>query len=210
MSARVVPSGRGTAPARVDGRTARAERTRRAMVDALLSLIGEGDLKASPERIVERAGVSIRTLWTTFKDLEGLYAAASVRLTELQREQYQPVPLNAPLAQRVRMFCEQRAKMLEIAAPAARATQIRLPFSAQLRRNVATARALTRDEIERVFAAELAAAGAQREALMLALLMNTSWPSWSMLRDEFGLELSEATAVMIRAVGSLVGSQPQV
>ena len=72
-----VPPGR-TPRSRVDGRSARAERTRRAMVDALLGLIAEGDLKASPERIVERAGVSLRTLWTNFKDLEGLYAAGEV------------------------------------------------------------------------------------------------------------------------------------
>ena len=71
------PASRAT-PARAtsrrpDGRTARGERTRKAIVEALLALLAEGDQRAAPERIVERAGVSLRTLWTNFKDLEHAY-----------------------------------------------------------------------------------------------------------------------------------------
>ena len=41
-----------------DGRTVRAERTRQALVDALLSLLDEGQLQPTAERIAVRAGVS--------------------------------------------------------------------------------------------------------------------------------------------------------
>ena len=51
-------------------------RTRTAIIEALLAFNEEGELQASAERIVERAGVSLRTLWTNFKDLDGLYASA--------------------------------------------------------------------------------------------------------------------------------------
>lgn len=201
------PSDAGPALAqrRVDGRTARGERTRRAIVDALLELIAEGDLRASPERIVERAGVSLRTLWTNFKDLEGLYGAANARLIELMDERFRPVPPELPLAERVRRFCEQRGRMLEIVAPAARAAALRLPYSAQLQRNRATHNARVRREVEEVFAAELDAAGREREELLRALLVNTTWPAWSMLRDDLGLGVDEATAVMTRTVLALVG-----
>jgi TetR/AcrR family transcriptional regulator of autoinduction and epiphytic fitness len=192
------------APVRVDGRTARAERTRRAIVDALLSLIADGDLRASPEHIVERAGVSLRTLWTNFKDLEGLYAATSNRLIELQDEHHRPVTLDASLDDRVREFSEQRARMLEIIAPAARAAQLRLPYSAQLRRNQSIHHARTREEVETVFAAELDAVGAEREELLRALLLNTTWPAWSMLRDDLLLDLPTSTGVMTRTVSALL------
>lgn len=191
--------------ARVDGRTARAARTRRAMVDALLELIAEGDLKASPERIVERAGVSLRTLWTNFKDLEGLYAASNSRLIELQQDHYQPIDVTAALGPRVHAFCEQRARMLEILAPAARAAALRLPFSAQLRRNRTVHHIRMRDELEVVFAAELDAAGPGREQLLRALLLNTTWPAWSMLRDDLLLDVPTSTGVMTRTVSALVG-----
>ena len=55
---------RADVPKRVDGRTARAERTREAIVTAHLELVGEGDLRPTGERIAELAGVSLRALWT--------------------------------------------------------------------------------------------------------------------------------------------------
>ena len=193
-----------TTPAgRVDGRTARAARTRLAIVDALLDLVAEGDLRASPERVVARAGVSLRTLWTHFKDLEALHSAANQRLVDRQDAQYVPIPTGAALAERVAAFCEQRGRMLEIVAPAARAAQVRLPV-AQLRSNraVHTARAL--EEIRVVFASELGGPGSGRSELERALLVITAWPVWSMLRDDLGLDVPAATAVMTRAVSALL------
>ena len=64
-----------TSPQRVDGRTARSERTRNAIVDAHLRLIHEGDLRPTAERIAKQAGVSLRALWSHFSDLEALFAA---------------------------------------------------------------------------------------------------------------------------------------
>src|SRR6478672_1536121 len=89
---------------RPDGRTARGERTRRKIVDALLELLAEGDTRAAPERIVARAGVSLRTLWTNFKDLEHLYAEANARLMRRQDEAHQPIPPEATLAERVSAY----------------------------------------------------------------------------------------------------------
>ena len=76
---------------RVDGRTARAQRTRAAIVDAHLALLAAGDLKPTGERIAEAAGVSLRTLWTSFKDMETLFGAVGHRLTEMQRAEFRPV-----------------------------------------------------------------------------------------------------------------------
>ena len=174
---------------RVDGRTARAERTRRAVVDALLELTSEGVYKPTAERIVERAGVSLRALWTHFKDMETLYAAAGDRLLELQRGIYQPVPAALPLPQRIERFCRQRARLLEIVAPAARASALRLPFSAHLQEYRAEQNARARDEVVELFGAELAAAGAGSEQLLHAMVLASTSPAWWVLRDDFGLDV---------------------
>ena len=55
-----------------DGRTVRAERTRQALVDALLSLLDEGQLQPTAERIAVRAGVSERSVFQHFPDREAL------------------------------------------------------------------------------------------------------------------------------------------
>src|SRR5215813_13654931 len=105
------------AQGRVDGRTARAERTRNAIVEAHLELIGEGDLKPTGERIAERAGVSLRALWANFKDMEALFAASGERVFSRQATEHRTISPDLPLARRVEEFCKQRVGMLEVIAP---------------------------------------------------------------------------------------------
>jgi TetR/AcrR family transcriptional regulator of autoinduction and epiphytic fitness len=192
------------ATTRIDGRTARAERTRAAIVEAHLALIGEGDLRPTGERIAERAGISLRALWTNFKDMEALFAASGQRLAERQSVEFRPVSPSLPLPQRVEEFCIQRAKMLEILAPSAKAARLREPFSAQLRQNKVKAIALVRDEIETLFAAELALAGDDREQLLQSLTVASTYASWAMMRDDLGLEVAEARGAMTRTVTALL------
>jgi TetR/AcrR family transcriptional regulator, regulator of autoinduction and epiphytic fitness len=190
-------------PARVDGRSARAARTRRAIVDAHLTLLSEGELRTSPDRIAERAGVSVRTLWTNFKDLQSLHAAVNDRLLERLDAEYQPIATAKPLAERVSDFSEQRGRLLEILAPAVRAVAIRLPSEA-LKQARLVHHGRSRMEIEYVFATELSAAGPEREELARALVAHTSSAAWAILRDELQLDLEAATAVIARTVSALL------
>jgi TetR/AcrR family transcriptional regulator, regulator of autoinduction and epiphytic fitness len=189
---------------RVDGRTARAVRTRSAIVDAHLDLLRDGDLRPTGERIAERAGVSLRTLWTNFKDMETLFAAAGRRLIELQMEAYRPISVTLPLRERVDAFCEQRARMLEILGPAARAAATREPFSAQLRRNRSIEIARVADEISILFAVELAGGGPEQAELQDALVVNSTYRSWSVLREHMALSPEASCAVMRRTFVALL------
>ncbi|MEH0934530.1 TetR/AcrR family transcriptional regulator [Micromonospora psammae] len=191
-------------PTRMDGRTARAARTRSAIVEAHLALIDEGDLRPTGERIAERAGVSLRTLWTNFKDMEGLFAATGQRVDERQATLYRPIPPELPLARRIAEFCAQRVRLLEVLAPSARASALREPFSPQLRRNREAAIARVRDEIEQVFAPELAYAGPGRGQLLDALTVASTWSTWSMMRDAMGLDVDTARDTLARTVGALL------
>jgi TetR/AcrR family transcriptional regulator, regulator of autoinduction and epiphytic fitness len=202
-----VRRGRGTRlDGRIDGRTARAQRTRAAIVDAHLGLLGAGDLKPTGERIAEAASVSLRTLWTTFKDMETLFAAAGERLTEMQLAVYAPVEAALPLPERVDAFCRQRATMLEILAPAARAAALREPFSAALRRNRAIELGRVRTEISTLFAKELASAGDARDELFNALTVASTFSAWALLRDQLGLDVAAALRAMTRTVRALLGA----
>jgi TetR/AcrR family transcriptional regulator, regulator of autoinduction and epiphytic fitness len=191
---------------RIDGRTARAERTRSAIVEAHLALIGEGDLKPTGERIAERAGVSLRALWANFKDMEALFQASGARLSERQDAEFRPVNPELPLARRIEEFCRQRARILELIAPSARAAQLLEPFSAQLRSNRAQNIARVQREINELFGPELEAAGPAREQLYHSLTVASTWAAWSMMRDELHLGIDEATGVMIRTVTALLAT----
>lgn len=196
--------GTAEAPGRVDGRTARAERTRAAIVEAHLALIAEGDLRPTGERIAERAGISLRTLWTNFRDMETLFEASGAELLRQQDVAYRPISPALPLARRVDAYCRQRAKLLQLIAPSARAAQMREPVSEQLHRNRLKHTARVRAEVEQLFAAELDRAGRGREELAHALIAASMWPAWSMLRDGLGLGVDQARAVMTRTVAALL------
>ncbi|GIF72492.1 TetR/AcrR family transcriptional regulator [Asanoa siamensis] len=191
---------------RVDGRTARAERTRAAIVDAHLALIGEGDLKPTGERIAERAGVSLRALWTNFKDMETLFEASGARVLATYDAAFSPVPAGLPRAERIALYCRQRARLLQLIAAPARAAAMREPFSPQLRRNRQKHVERLRDEVDVLFAEEFALAGASAPVLRDAVMAASMWPAWSMLRDGLALSAAEAEKVMTRTVTALLSS----
>lgn len=184
----------------VDGRTLRAERTREAIIDAHMALILDGDLQPTARRVAERAGVSLRTLWGHFTDIEALFAAAGHKSLEIQYADFRPVPADQPLADRIDQFCRQRAHMLEVIACASRAAQIRLPYSRQLRVNRTQHNDRLRGEVAELFAGEL---GGDQD-LLTALVVATTWPAWMCCRDDLGLSVEQATAVMHRTVTALL------
>jgi TetR/AcrR family transcriptional regulator, regulator of autoinduction and epiphytic fitness len=190
---------------RVDGRSARSERTRRAIVAAHLALIDEGDLKPTGERIADRAGVSLRTLWTNFKDMETLFAATGELVKERQDTMYRRIELDLPLAERVERFCAQRVEVLEMLAPTARASALREPFSAQLRFNRVGNIARARRQVEEVFEEELASVR-HREQLVTALTVASTWSAWSMMRDTLGMPIDDARDVMCHTVTALLNT----
>ena len=94
--------------------------------------------------------------------------------------------------------------MLEIVAPAARASVVRLPYSAQLRRNFGNRYATVREEIEVVFRTELDQAGPDRDDLARAVLVSSTWPAWAIMRDDLKLDVPAAVAVMTRTLTALL------
>jgi TetR/AcrR family transcriptional regulator of autoinduction and epiphytic fitness len=68
----VAPGSEAPAPATTDGRVLRGERNREAIVEALLELYQEGDPQPPARAIAERAGVSLRTVFQHFNDMDTL------------------------------------------------------------------------------------------------------------------------------------------
>ena len=92
-----------------DGRVARGERTRRALAEAMIVLIEEGDPLPTARRVAESAGVSLRLVFHHFDDLESILRAA----VEIQEERHwrpiRPVAPTLPVHERVARVVRQRA-----------------------------------------------------------------------------------------------------
>ena len=187
-------------PQRVDGRTARSERTRNAIVDAHVQLILDGDLRPTAERIAKLAGVSLRALWSHFADMESLLAASGQRILERRDAAYQPVSADLPLDRRIEAYCHQRARLLEQIAPAAKAAALKEPFSPALQHYRRSHVDRVRDEIKTLFGSEL-----NGDAVLLDALIATSmWPTWGTWRDAMDLDVDAARAALNRTITALL------
>jgi AcrR family transcriptional regulator len=190
---------------RVDGRSARGERTRAAVATALLSLLQEGNLRPTAAEIAERAGVSLRSVFQHFEDLDTLLAAVAdiqfQRLSGLVSDEDGHGPLEA----RIREFMDRRSTLFERITPVRRAALLQEPFSKELARRLRWAHDLAREEIERTFAPELAQLRPARRAdLIFALDAATNWSAWDTLRRMNGLPVDATRRVMTVAVRALL------
>jgi AcrR family transcriptional regulator len=202
MSARTTIA---TVAAPADRRLARSAATRTAVVDALLRLLEEGDLRPTAPRIAARAGVSLRSVFQHFADIEALFAAAADRQTERLRRLGRRLDGDGPFESRLNAFVAQRQRLLETLAPVRRAALLMEPFSAAIRTRLARARALGRAELRRVFAPELAALSAgERAAAVEAMAALSSFSGWEALRVHQGLSVSRAARVLARALHALL------
>ena len=85
----------------VDGRRARRHRSRDLAVDALLDLLGEGVLRPTAQQVAERSGVSLRSIFRIFDDVETLNAAAAARQLSRVRHLFVDVMPTGTLPERV-------------------------------------------------------------------------------------------------------------
>lgn len=188
-----------------DGRNRRAERTREAIADAMLSLIDEGKLRPSAPDIAERAGVALRTVFQHFSDMEALQATAVSRQTERVRVTITPIDASLPLAARISEFVRERMRIYEAISPVRRAALLSEPFSDVIRERMQATRRLAQEEAAAVFALELGLLGSQERAEVLAAITTcTSWVAWEELRAHQGLSAKQAAAVFRRMLSALL------
>ncbi|MCU4183652.1 TetR/AcrR family transcriptional regulator [Acidiferrimicrobium sp. IK] len=190
-----------------DGRVRRGQRNKEAVVTALLALIEEGDLQPRARDIAARAGLSLRSVFSHFDDVEALYCEAGTRTLGAIEPMLAPADPLLPLADRVAVVVSRRVGALEVVAPVASAARLREPFSAQLRANRDAVRQLFLTQIECSFAAELGRLdGDERRVTVDALLLAGSFAAWYTLREEHGLTVEAASAVLQRTVEGILSS----
>ena len=189
----------------VDGRTARALRTREAIVDATIALVEAGDVRPTAPRVAERAGVSVRSVFQHFDDLETLYSSVADRLLERVVGLISDVEASGPLGERVDLFVEQRAALLESITPIRRAAAVHAPFSREITERLLGGHAYLRYEAERAFADVLDPLPEdERTELLDSLDAALSWGSWDSLRSLAGCSPIRAKRAVARAVKALV------
>lgn len=168
----------------VDGRTARRDRNRVAVLDAVLDLFAEGDLSPSPEAVARRSGVSLRSVYRYVDDREDLARAAIARHVERIRPLLSISDLgHGTLGERVERLVDARLTLYDAVAPVHRASLLRAPTSPVIDRQLAAGRVALREQVEHQFAPELSSFSAgHRRAVAAALDALTQLESIEHLR----------------------------
>ncbi len=180
-----------------DGRAARALRTRRAVADALLHLIEEGDLRPTSRSIAERAGVSERTIFQHFDDLENLFGVAASRVGDRILQNLSHISAEGPFEERLQVYMNELLYLHEAMTPVRRASRLHEPFSPVIDRSLAQLRDTLRRGIERVFGCELAQwSGHEQREILEALAVIAAWSSWENMRKHMGFSPERARRVI--------------
>lgn len=181
-----------------DGRRARRDRNRLAVVDAMLTLYAEGNLDPSSDEIAERAGLSPRSLFRYFDDLDDLVRVAISR----QHERVMPVAqldvsTAAPTAERIQRLVAQRLRLFDAIASVGVVSRLRAPFQPLIADELAISRSLLRRQVELLFAPELAARRAAVVHAVAAIDVLTSFESIQLLRDDQQLDRPTIEATLV-------------
>ena len=190
-----------------DGRRERRVRNRDAVVDAMLQLLREGELRPGGQQIADRAGVSLRTVFRHFDDLDSLMEAAVRQQLDHVGRLFDLAAINdrASLADRVDVLARHRERLFEEIAPVRRAGTRLAPFHAPVREALSSSHRTLRRQLEQVFQRELAAMPADvRRVAIEAADAASSFATWDAMRTDQRLSALRARAAMAAALTSLL------
>lgn len=199
----------GPSRAVIDGRRAWRDRNRDLVVDTLLDLFNDGNLNPGAQEVADRSGVSRRSVFRYFDDMDGLCRAAIERqIARVSHLLELPAIGQGSLAERIRRLVGQRLRLYETIAPVARVSRLRAPFQPILAAELRTSRAFLRQQLEKHFAPELGAlTPARRRATLAAADVLCSYESFDLLREAQGLTIEQTGRVLRRALSALLGAE---
>jgi AcrR family transcriptional regulator len=186
----------------VDGRSARARRTRESVVDAVLMLVGQGHTRPTAREIADAAGISVRSVYVHFDDLDDLFRAAADRHFDQMASILTPVEATLVLPERIEASTDQRIRIHERFGAVRRAAEQWAPQSPALADVLTQARAVGRQDIERLFATELAARD-DHDVTLSAITLLLGAEAWDSLRAQ-GLSVGAARDVVVHTITRLL------
>jgi AcrR family transcriptional regulator len=193
-------------PTAVDGRTARRDRNRELVLDAVIALFTEDQLAPNAADVAQRSGVSLRSVYRYFEDQDALVRAAIARHAERVAPLWDVPDLGeGELDERIARLVEYRIRLYEAAAPTARAALARASINPILRDQMETARARLRDQTEAMFAPELRdLTPAERRTKLAPVDALLQFESAEHLRIRLGFSVAQTNHVITRALQALL------
>jgi len=199
----------GTHPQPVtDGRRARRERGRQAVIDATLDLVFEGHVPPTVELIAPRAGVSAASVFRYFDTLDDLRQAVTEVFFERHAHRFDiPDVGEGPLATRIDNFVSSRVTLYESTEPVARLIRLRAHDQVAAAEMVHRLRATRADQVRHHFGDQLGAmTPAVRDDTAMLITTLTSFEAWEQARQDYGRSAAQLRRAWIAALTKLLAA----
>jgi AcrR family transcriptional regulator len=180
-----------------DGRRLRSERSRQAIIEAMLKLVEEGVLVPTAQQVSARAGVGIRSVFRHFSDMESLFASADVAIRRRYQGLFGGGNREGSLDERLLHAVEQHALAYEAIGNHLLSTRAQLWRYPLLREQYARAQRQLRRDLDE-WLPELQALDSEEREMVDAI---ASFEHWNRLREHQGLNRKTSirlTADMLR------------
>jgi TetR/AcrR family transcriptional regulator, regulator of autoinduction and epiphytic fitness len=180
-----------------DGRVLRGERTRHALITALLALIEDGIAEPTAREVADRAGVGLRTVYQHFDDVEALFAHATAVHLERIAAFRAPAVTGGSRDERIEAIVRARTTLYERIAPVRRAALRASVRSPTLSLLLDASDDQFADETERVFDRDLRSMPRARRTEVAAQLdLALSFAAWEHLRIRRRRSVSAVRALL--------------
>lgn len=183
-----------------DGRRLRSERSRLAIIQAVVDLAEEGILVPTAQQISERAGIGIRSFFRHFEDMEELFRVADEHIRDSYEAHFIGGNRAGTLEERIACVVERRSRAFEKVKNMLLGTQAQLWRYEVLRKNYArTQHGLSRN-LEKWLPEITSLSREKREALDAV----SSFEMWHRLREHQGLSRKIAIRIVISLITGLI------
>jgi len=188
--------------ARPDGRRERSRSSHKRIVEAMMGLIESGDLSPSAARVAEEAGVGLRTVFRHFDDMDALYR----EISRVVGERIWPI-VSAPYPHEdwranLRDLARRRVRVFETMLPYRLAGNIKRYQSPYLMAQYGQVVTLEREFVLRLLPPPVKS----DRYLVEALCATLSFQNWRAVRQDQGLSVEDASAVVARMVDALIAA----
>jgi AcrR family transcriptional regulator len=189
-----------------DGRTARRDRNRDAVLDAVLDLFAEDALAPTAQQVAERSGVSLRSVYRYFEDTDELVRAAIDRNLVRVRPLFLLDDLGeGPVQDRIDRLVASRSRLYEQVGPLMRATVLHAGENRVLAERLTAVRRTMGEQVEQMFGPELAdCAPSTRREVAAAADQLLTFEAFEHLRRVRGLSRAAAARATTRSLRGLL------
>jgi len=187
-----------------DGRRRRGNTSRARIVEAMLKLVRDGNPSPGAARVAQLAGVSLRTVFRHFEEMDSLYREMSENIqARVLPALFRPYSVE-PWRDRLTELIDRRVEVYEFIMPFKISGELRRFQSDYIAKDGEQHLHLERMSMEAVLPRDVA----DDAPLLHALLAASGFQSWRILRQDLQLGVDDARDAMLRAVDALLASSP--